>query len=120
MGLGCDRNWSKKVSEIQRILKSQVSASLNSITVLRTMVEWQVEPLKQRAHLLCDYARIKNFSHEVMEMLEAGEVMKWITGLVTSVIVVVFRNTVEAFLANYRPDLVSPLFILCLPFTRGR
>ena len=93
-----------------------MSVGLNSVMVLQTMIEQQVEPLKQRAHLLCYYARIKDPSHEAMEILKAGEVTKWVTGLVTSATIIAARNAVEAFSANYRPDLVSLAFFLCLPF----
>ena len=86
-------------------------AGLNGIAVLWTMVEWHVQPLKLRAHLLCDYARIKDPSRETMEMLEAGEVTKWVTGLVTPMTIVAVGNAVQVFLDNYRPNLMSPLFL---------
>ena len=44
-------------------------------------------------------------------MLEANEVMKQVTGLVTPATVVAVENTVEAFLATYHPNLVSPFFL---------
>ena len=42
-------------------------------------------------------------------MLEADEVMKWVAGLVTHATIVVVENTMEALLATYRPNLVTPL-----------
>lgn len=53
-----------------------MSTNLNSITVLWTMVERRVQPLKRWVHLLCDYSGIEDPSHEIMEVLEAGEVTK--------------------------------------------
>jgi hypothetical protein len=35
------------------------------------MVEWWVQPLKQRAHLLCDCTSVKDLTHEVARELEA-------------------------------------------------
>jgi hypothetical protein len=70
-----------------------VSAGLNVTAVLCTMVEWQVQPLKLWARLLCDCA-----------VLEASEVTKWVTRLVTPATVVAVENAVEAFSANYRPN----------------
>jgi hypothetical protein len=35
------------------------------------MVEQWVQPLKQRAHLLCDCTRVKDLTHEVVGELEA-------------------------------------------------
>jgi hypothetical protein len=52
--LGCDRSWLKKVLEILRILKGWMLAGLNGVTILHTMVEWWVQPLKLWAYLLCD------------------------------------------------------------------
>lgn len=49
-------------------------------------------------------------------MLKASEVMKWVTGLVTSATIIMARNVLEAFSANYRPDLVSLAFFLGIPF----
>jgi hypothetical protein len=43
--------------------------------------------------LLCDCA-----------VLEASEVTKWVTRLVTPATVVAVENAVEAFSANYRPN----------------
>ena len=62
--------------EILKILKGEVSAGLNGVTVLRTMVERRVRPLKQRVHLLCDYTGVEDQTRETMEMLEASEVTK--------------------------------------------
>jgi hypothetical protein len=90
---GCEQSWSKKVLETFRILEGWVSAGLNVIAVLCTMVEWRVQLLKLWARLLCDYA-----------MLEASEVTKRVTGLVTPATVVAVENAMEAFSANYRPN----------------
>jgi hypothetical protein len=49
-------------------------------------------------------------------MLEASEVIKQVTGLVSPATVVVVGNTVEAFSAIYRPNLVSLLFYPYLLF----
>lgn len=46
-----------------------------------------------------------------MEMLEADEVTKRVTGLATPMTVVVAENAMEVFSDNYRPYLVSPLFL---------
>lgn len=52
-------------------------------------------------------------------MLEASEVMKRVTRLITPITIVVVENAVEAFSATYRPNLVSPLFSPYLPFIRS-
>jgi hypothetical protein len=52
-------------------------------------------------------------------MLEAGEVTKWVAGLVTPAAVVAVENVMEAFFATYRPNLVSLLFLLYLLFVWG-
>ena len=52
-------------------------------------------------------------------MLEANEVMKQVTGLVTPATVVAVENAVEAFSATYRPNLVSLLLLPYLLFARG-
>ena len=44
-------------------------------------------------------------------MLEAGEVMKRVTGLVTPMTIVAVGNAAEVFSDNYRPNLMSPLFL---------
>jgi hypothetical protein len=49
-----------KVMEITKILKSRVSAGLNGVTVLRAMVKRRVQPLKQRARLLCDNTGVED------------------------------------------------------------
>ena len=54
-----------------------------------------------------------------MEMLEAGEVMKQITGLVTPAIIVMIGNTMEAFSATYRSNLISLLFPYISSFRSG-
>jgi hypothetical protein len=83
------------------------------------MVEWWVQPLKLRARSLCDYAGVRYLSWETREMLEAGEVTKWVAGLVTPAAVVAVENVMEAFFATYRPNLVSLLFLLYLLFVWG-
>lgn len=85
-----------------------MSAGLNIIVVLRTMVERRVQPLKLWARLWCDYA-----------VLEASEVTKWVARLVTPTTVVAVENAVEAFSANYQPNLVSLPFLPYLPFFQG-
>jgi hypothetical protein len=47
------------VLETLRILEGRVSACVNGIVVLRTMVERQVQALKLWACLLCDYTRVR-------------------------------------------------------------
>ena len=69
--------------------------------VLQTMVEQWVQPLKWRSTLLCEYTRVKDPTHETMEMLRASEVNKWVTGLVSSGVIVATGNAVEAFLVNF-------------------
>ena len=78
-----------------------------------------VQPPKLWARLLCDYAAIEDPSRETREMLEAGEVTKWVTGLVTPAAVVAVENIVVAFSATYRPNLVNPLFPPYLLFIRS-
>jgi hypothetical protein len=90
------------VLEILKILEGQASASMNSVMILQTKVEQQVQPLKLRALLLCNYTEVNDPSRETMEMLEAGEVTKWVTRLVSLAIIVVVGNTMEAFSAIYR------------------
>jgi len=100
---------SLKVTKILGILESWVSVGLTDVMVLRTMVERQVQPLKLRSTLLCDYTGVKEPTRETMEMLMASKVKKWVTGLNSSGVVVAAGDTVEAFLANFRPNLVSCL-----------
>jgi hypothetical protein len=95
--------------EILEILKGQVSIGLDGVTVLRTMVERWVQPLKRWVTLLCDYSIVKDLARETMEMLEVSEVMKQVRGLVSSRTVVTAECAVEAFSANFRPNLVSRL-----------
>jgi hypothetical protein len=64
------------VNEILGILKSQVSDDLDGVVVLRTMVERQVQPLKQRATLSCDYSGVDVPIRETIDMVEASEVTK--------------------------------------------
>ena len=74
-----------------------------------------VQPPKLWARLLCDYAGVRDPTREAREVLEASEVMKWVTRLVTPATVVVVENAVVVFSATYRPNLVSLLFLLYLP-----
>jgi ribosomal protein L35AE/L33A len=93
-----------------------VSAGLFGITVLRTMVERRVQPLKQRVTLLYDYSRVEDPTRKTMEMLEVFEVMKQVEGLVSSGTVVAVEGAVGAFSVNFRPNLVGRLdlfFFLC-------
>lgn len=55
---------------ILEILEGWVSAGLDGVVVLRTMVERRVHPLKRRAHLLCDYTGVEDPTREVTEELE--------------------------------------------------
>lgn len=64
------------MAKILEILKGQVLASLDGVAVLRVMVEHQVLPLKQQAHLLCDYVRAEDPTHEAMEELEDDAIMQ--------------------------------------------
>jgi hypothetical protein len=59
---GYEWGRSKKVLEILRILEGQVSAGLNGVAALRTMVERWVQPLKLQARVLCDFARVGDMS----------------------------------------------------------
>jgi hypothetical protein len=68
-----------------------------------------VQPLKRWVTLLCDYSRVKDLARETMEMLEVSEVVKRVRGLVSSRTVVTTECVVEAFSANFRPNLVSRL-----------
>jgi hypothetical protein len=97
------------VIEILEILKGQVSASMDGVEVLQTMVEHRVQPLKRWASLLCNYYGAKDPTHETLEMLEVSEVTKRVEGLVSSGTIAMARCAVEAFLANFRPNLVSRL-----------
>jgi hypothetical protein len=97
------------VIEILEILKGQVSASMDGVEVLQTMVEHQVQTLKRRVSLLCNYSRVEDLTHETVEMLEVSKVTKWVEGLVSSGTVATARCAVEAFLVNFRPNLVSHL-----------
>jgi hypothetical protein len=96
------------VLEILRILKDQVSADLNGVAVLRTMVEQWVQPLKLRACLVCDFTEVGDLSQESMEVLDTSKVMKRVAMLVTPATVVIVENVADAFSATYRPNLVSP------------
>ena len=98
---GCDKTRLLKVTEILEILEDWVSAGLDGVTVLRTMVERQVQPLKQWATLLCDYSRGKDPTRETMDMLEVSEVTKRVEGLVSFGTVVMTKCAVEAFSVNF-------------------
>lgn len=54
-----------------------------------------------------------------MEMLKASEVTKWVTRLVTSIVIVMVENAMEAFLATYRLNLVSLRFLSMSSFCLG-
>jgi hypothetical protein len=58
------------------ILEGWVSVGLYGITVLWTMVERWVQPLKQQATLLYDYSRVEDPTRETTKMLKVFEVMK--------------------------------------------
>ena len=73
------------------------------------MVKRWVHPLKKRAHLLCDYTRVKDLIHEVIEELKADVVVEWVARLVSSKTIIAAENAIEAFSASYRPNLVSHL-----------
>lgn len=64
-----------EVSEILEILRGQVLTCLNSVAVLRVMVERRVLSLKRWAHLLCDYVWAKDPSCEVAEELKDDTVV---------------------------------------------
>lgn len=83
---------------------------LNVVVVLWTMVERQVEWLKWWAHLLCDYIRVEDQTHEVLEELKSDAVMEWVAGLVGTRTIVVTENAIVAFLGSHCADLVSRLF----------
>ena len=77
-----------------------MSAGLKGVMVLRTMVERQVQLLKQRAHLLYDYSSVEDQTRETMEMLKASEVTKWVAGQVAPTTVDIAGDAVEAFSAQ--------------------
>ena len=52
-------------------------------------------------------------------MIEASEIMKRVTRMVTPTTVVVVENVVEAFSTTYRPNLASPRFPPYLLFCSG-
>lgn len=58
------------------ILKGQVSTNLYDVVVLWVMVEHRILPLKRWAHLLCDYVRAEDPTHEAMEELEDDVTME--------------------------------------------
>ena len=53
---GCGKKRSLKVTKILEILEGWVSAGLDGVMVLWTMIERRVQPLKCRATQLCDYS----------------------------------------------------------------
>ena len=75
-GWGCSKAQLSKVTEILEILEGHVLFRLDGIMVLRTMIERWVQPLKQRATLLCDYSGVEDPTHETMEMLDISEVAR--------------------------------------------
>ena len=83
------------------------------------MVEQRVQPLKLRAHLLCDYIRVGDLTREIGDVLEADELTKHIARLVTPATIIAAEKAMEAFSATYQLDLVSLLFLSYLPFLRG-
>ena len=87
--------------EILEILEGLVSTGLDGITVMQTMVERRVQPLKQWATLLCDYSRVEHLTRETMEMLEVSEVTKRVRGLVSSGTVVTTECAMEAFSVDF-------------------
>lgn len=106
---GCGKKRSSKVTKILEILEGWVSAGLDGVMVLRTMIERRVQPLKRRGPLLCDYSGVEDPTRETMEMLDASKVMRWVGGLSSSRTVVAAECAVEAFSATHRPNLVSCL-----------
>jgi hypothetical protein len=98
-----------KVKEILEILEGRVSTDLDGVAVMQTMVERRIQPLKQRVTLLCDYSGVKDLTRETMEMLEVSKVVKQVGGLVSSGTIVAAKGAVEAFSANFRPNLVRHL-----------
>jgi hypothetical protein len=96
-----------KVEEILEILVGRVSAGLDGIVVLRTMIKRRVLSLKCRVTLLCDYLRVKDPTRESSEALNATKVMKQVGGFVSSRTVVAAECVVEAFLVTHQPNLVS-------------
>lgn len=64
-------------------------------------------------HLLCDYTRVEDPTRETMEMLMDGEVIEWVTRLVTPMTIIMAKDIVEAFLAIHWPDLLSRPY-LCI------
>ena len=87
--------------EILEILEGLVSTGLDGITVMQTMVERRVQPLKQWATLLCDYSRGKDPTRETAEMLEVSKATKRVEGLVSFGTVVMTKCAVEAFSVNF-------------------
>jgi hypothetical protein len=98
-----------KVAEILEILAGRVSAALDGVAILRTMIERRVLPLKHRATLLCDYSGVEDPTRESSEELDATKVVKWVRGFVLSRVIVTTECVVEVFSASRRPNLVSRL-----------
>lgn len=74
------------------------------------MVEWRVQPLKRRACLLCDYTRVEDLIHEVVEELKDDVVIEWMAWLVGTRIIVTTKSAVMAFSVSRCLDLVSRPF----------
>jgi len=88
----------------------RVSAGLDNVTVLQTMVEQRVQPLKQWVHLLCDYTRVDDLTCEAMEELEHDVVIECMARMVSAGVIVVSKSAVVVFSVSHRPDLVSHPF----------
>jgi hypothetical protein len=84
----CEWKCQAKVAKILENLRGRVLASLDSIAVLRVMVERRVLPLKRWVHLLCDYIGAKDPTHEAMEELKDDAIMECLAGLVDAGVVV--------------------------------
>lgn len=57
--------------------------------------------------LLCDYIKVEDLTHEVMEELMADAVTNWVARPVSAGTIIAARNAVGAFFPSYHPNLVS-------------
>lgn len=83
------------------------------------MVERRVQPLKQRAHLICDYTRVEDPTCEVADELEDDAVIEWMAKLVGIGIIVMTKSAIMAFSMSRHPDLVSRPFRV-FPLIQGK
>lgn len=106
-GWGYGKKRLSKVAKILEILVDRVSAGLDGVMVLRTMIELRVLPLKRWATLLCNYSGVVDPTREFSKALDVAEIMKRVGGFVSFGVIVSAECVVEVFSATYRPNLVS-------------